>query len=56
MDLYSKVVLNFISYSIIADPDPDQTPATAEAVQTNEEEEGKYVILSFLSVSVLISE
>jgi hypothetical protein len=34
-------VLNFISNSIVADPDHDQTPATAEAMQVNEEEEGK---------------
>ena len=35
------MVLNFIGHSIVADPDHDQTPATAEALQVNEEEGGK---------------
>jgi hypothetical protein len=34
-------VLNFISNSIVADPDHDQIPDTAEAMPVNEEEEGK---------------
>jgi hypothetical protein len=35
------MVLNFISISTVADPDHGQTPDTAEAMQVNEEEEGK---------------
>jgi hypothetical protein len=35
------MVLNFISNCIVADPDHNQTPDTAEAMQVNEEEEGK---------------
>jgi hypothetical protein len=35
------MVLNFISICIVAGSDHDQAPATAEAMQVNEEEEGK---------------
>jgi hypothetical protein len=34
-------MLDFMSDSIVADPDEGQTRAAAEAVQVNEEEEGK---------------
>jgi hypothetical protein len=42
--------------SIVADPDQEQTPATAEANEVDEEEEGKYFLIFCLYGSWSLSK